>query len=222
MGNKGGQGRRKGKKAKFADLTTYTTQKGMTIKLIALSQIMIEMMRGAAVTEFREAGEPIATPTYEAKTVAGDIEELPLDEKSLEVKGDEEETKRRTDAWAAHEDALERLMAAQRKRVLTYHFGNGIDIEIPGSWEVWMKKYGIEVPEDPEERMTCYIMTSVLPSQDEMWDVTIRLTALANNADLTPEMLAAAEATFRNKVRTEVRDGDTSEQSEAQEESVVV
>ncbi len=202
MGGKKGQKRRQGKKEKLADLSTYTTKNGMTIKLIPVSQMMVEMMRGAVVVEFREAEEPIATPKYEATTVAGDVEKLPLDEKSLKVPGNEEETKRRTEAWEAHEDALTRLRAEQRARVLGYQFSNGIDVEIPDSWEVWMKKYGIEIPEDPEDRKTLYIMTKVLPSPEEMWDVTIRLTALGNKAQFTQEMLEAAEATFRDSVRT--------------------
>jgi len=198
MGSKAGQKRRGKKKVKGVDLTTYTTQKGLTIKLMPVNRLTIQMIRSGVRAEFREAGEPIATPTYEAKTVADDVEELPLDAKSLEVPGDEEETKRRTEVWAAHQDALTRLGEEEQNRVTRYQLIEGVDVEVPDGFDAKMEKYGIEVPEDPDDRRLLYIMTTALTTMQEVFDVTIRLMALTNRAELTQEMLEAAEATFRS------------------------
>lgn len=209
MGDKAGQ-KRRGKKEKAkkveqvkgVDLTTYTTERGMVIKLLPTSQMMLGLIRIGVRTEFLEAEEPIDVPTYTAKTVAGDEEEMPLNEKSLEVKGDEEETTRRTEAWAAHQDALQRMWREERKRTMRYQFSEGIDVgEIPDTWDATMKKLGVEVPEGPDDRKALYIMVTALPSPAEWADVTIRLTALANQVTLSKEMLEAAEATFRDSLR---------------------
>lgn len=203
MGNKAGQARR-GKKTvttNSVDLTTYTTERGMTIELLPTSQLLLSMIRGGVRREFLDAKEPIDVPTYSSKTVAGDVQKFPLDEKSLEVKGDAEETERRKAAWAAHQDAIQRMWAEERRRVMRYQFSEGIVAEIPDTWDARMKKLGVEVPEDPDERKVFYIMTELLPTMPEMMDVVIRLTALANRATLSQEMLEAAEATFRSSLR---------------------
>lgn len=200
MGNKGGQ-KRRGKKEKAVDLTTYTTARGVVIKLLPTSQMLLGLIRIGVRKEFLDAEELIDVPTYSVTTVSGEVQEMPLNEKSLEVKGDEEETKRRSDAWAAHENALERMWAEERKRTMLYQFTEGIDVEVPGDWDARMKKLGVEVPEDPAERKALYVMITLLPTMKEMADVTIRLTALANQATLTQEMLEAAEATFRAALR---------------------
>ena len=202
MGSKAGQKRRgKKKQAKGVDLTTYTTARGMTIKLLPTSQMMLAMIRGGVRKEFLKAKEPISVPTYSSKTIAGEVQEFPLDEKSLEVKGDAEETARRTGAWTAHQAALERMWTEERRRVMRYQFSEGIEVEIPDNWDARMEKLGVEIPEDPDDRKVLYIMTAVLPTMPEMADVVIRLTALANQAVLSQEMLEAAEATFRDSLR---------------------
>ncbi len=202
MGSKAGQARRgKKKAAKGVDLTTYTTRKGVVLNLLPVSQLKIQMIRGAVRDKFREAGEPIAVPTYSSTTVAGEVQEFPLDEKSLEVPGDAEETARRIELWTAHENAMERLRREQNNRATKEQFAKGIDIEVPDAWDAEMESLDIEIPEDPTERKFIYIVTEVLPTPDEWADVVIRLTAIANSATLTKEMLEAAEATFRNSLR---------------------
>ena len=100
--------------------------------------------------------------------------------------------------WAAHTDALERLGEEEQSRVTKYQLTEGVDIKVADGFDARMQKYGIEVPEDPDDRRLLYIMTTALTTMQEVFDVTIRLMALTNRAELTREMLEAAEATFRS------------------------
>ena len=151
MGKKAGQRRRMAPQQR-PNLTLYKTESGETIRVKPVSNLAITMIRLKVRDEFREAGEPVDVPTYSAETVAGDVQTFDLDEASIEVPDDAEETARRKALWDAHQDATYRMAAEQNKRLVRYVYSEGVLTEVPDGWVEEMREYGVPIPDSPKEQ----------------------------------------------------------------------
>ena len=220
MGKKAGQ-RRRSMPQQRPNLTLYETESGETIRVKPVSNLAITMIRLRVRDEFREDGEPIDVPTYSTETVAGDVQTFDLDEASIEVPDDAEETARRKALWDAYQDATYRMMAEANKRVLKYVYSEGVLAEVPDGWVEEMREYGIPIPDSPKEQKTYYVMLRLAPTQREQLALSARIVRLSVQGRVDDTLLEAAEATFRSGLGADVREGDSGSETDDSAESVV-
>ena len=76
----------------------YMTEKGVELTLKELSPALIQRVVSEVAIRARADGEPIDVPTFQLKTVAGEIQEFQLTDKNLEPQ-DPDEALRRQLSW---------------------------------------------------------------------------------------------------------------------------
>jgi len=165
----------------------FVTSTGVEITLKNISPALMAMVRTSV--EFPKR------PTYEAKTVAGDIEVHEHDETTLETDEDRE-------AWDRY---LVEFMQAEQERALRVGnalFKRGIDyeaLELPEDdrWIKEQKELGVKVPKDPLERKRHWLETEAFTTEDDIRQLSLRLMALSGTPE---EVIAAVERSFRGEV----------------------
>lgn len=191
------------------DNHVYEARTGWDVPLKPFSATKIIRAEMGVEQDFRDAGEPIDTPTYDVPTAGGGVQTYDLAEDAIKIPDDPEETARRQEAWDAHQDALKRLNAAQfdvtKKIVL-----RSIDLELPedDAWVKEQEELHIRIPEEPLERWMHWIDTEVLLPQDVIDMIALILDISATG--LVPrEDVEAAKRKFRGPLleRSE-RSGD--------------
>lgn len=163
------------------DEKRYTTERGIEIAICPIPLLLDEVRKA------QEAKIP-PHPTYEAKTAAGEIEIHPHNETTLET--DEEWT-----MWREYQEAKSKAADSMNDAIWRAVKLKAIRVEVPGDngWIEDQKALGLTVPEEPRERRLHYIQTEVIGGVRDI----IRITAIANGADLDEGALAAAEDSFR-------------------------
>ena len=168
----------------------FVTATGVELTLKRISPLLLGKITASV--------EMPSRPTYEAQTVAGEIETHEHNETTLET--DEDRA-----AWQKY--LIDSALAQQEvnTRVTLLLFRRGIDyeaLELPED-EHWIEEQealGVEVPTDPLERKIHYMETEAFTSRDEIKRLTVRLMAMT---DVPEEVLAAAERSFRDPMEGE-------------------
>lgn len=181
----------------------FFREDGQKVYIQSISMVELEKSEEGIRKEFLERGEPIEPPTYTVKTVGKGSVELPMDETNLEVEGDEEETKKRKEAWFKHVQALARM------KIETGQIANEIILEgvlVPEGEpsEEWIRKRRrrhIEIPEDPDELLMLYKMTEILKTPHDLLEAEKHIMILSSSGSLKPEDLAAAEESFQSALQ---------------------
>lgn len=141
-------------------LREYTTEQDVLLKLKPVRMVTTQTAVAIVEQEWRDRGEPIDAPTYQIKTVAGEIEEHELTEELLadESAWTPEEMRTNRAKWSEHRKALARLQEAQAEKQMKVMIGLGIDCEVPDDgWEDELAYAGITVPDNPIDRKFYYI-----------------------------------------------------------------
>ena len=183
------------------DPAHFETSEGVKVRLKPVSQMLLAKIRLGYQKRFREAGEPIDTPTRIAKTVAGEEVELTLDADSLEIPGKPEETAENERLWAEHQAALERLNLVLQEELMSCVLARGVELTEREGWESEQERFGVEIPEDPIDRKIHYITTELVQTPRDMANLYMAIIRLSNRGAVDEEALEAAEATFRDSVR---------------------
>ncbi len=159
----------------------YITERGVTIGVCPIPLLLEEIRKS------QQAKIP-PVPTYKAKTVGGGVEVHKHDEKSLRT--DEEKA-----AWAEYEMARAKVEDETSDIIWRAVRLKAIKVTLPESddWILDQLDLGLTVPEDARERRLHYIQTEVIGGMRDI----IKITGIANGSDLTDEVLAAAEDSFR-------------------------
>lgn len=178
-------------------MPTFKTVEGIEVEYGPISLAELEMAEKAIEREYRERGEPIDPPTYEVEVAGGG-----------KVKHFHDENSDKDDAaqaeWLLHKDALNRMQGDQTA-VRSQMIFEGIKVQLPED-DAWMrrqKKYRIPIPEDPEERLTHYIMTVIFKAPSDVMDISMEIMRLSAKGLVPREAIDAAEATFRRKLERE-------------------
>jgi multidrug efflux pump subunit AcrA (membrane-fusion protein) len=181
----------------------FETEDGRILTLTPVNPALIEMRAARVEREFEQRGEPIHPPTYQAKMLGGEIQEMPLsDDLLIAPGGNEEETQRRQAAWARYQDALERLEEAKAEQRLAAQLALGVDCDYPQDG-FWVDKFrwitGEDPPTDPLSRKAVYLIHTLQPS--DLQRINAQLAALTAGKVVTREDVDA----FQNGLTTALR-----------------
>ena len=172
----------------------FVTSTGVEITLKSISPVLMAKVRTSV--EFPKR------PTYEAKTITGDIEVHEHDETTLETDGDRE-------AWQRYLVEFMQAEQEQARRVGNALFKRGIDYEVlelpeDDRWIKEQKELGVKVPKDPLERKRHWLETEAFTTEVEIQRLSLRLMAMSG---VSEEVLEAAERSFRGEVGRDATSG---------------
>jgi hypothetical protein len=163
----------------------YETGRGYKLELQAVSPFELEEIK-ATVPE-------VLPPTYEAKIAGGGIQTHYHDADSLKT---EEE-------HAAWDDYLARKRTAdaeRTKRVTLAMIEDGIaNLPQPTeAWEAKRRKRGLEVPDDPDEKMLKFLESEILGSLQDF--MALQTNIMRAGGDVAEETISQIESSFRDLV----------------------
>lgn len=178
----------------------YITLSGLEVPIKPISPTKLMKAEIGVEKTFKDRGEPIDTPTYDVETAGGGKETFDLDEDSILIPDDEEETTKRQADWDAHQDALKRLKKEQYDVTRTIVL-KAIDLQLPED-ETWIKEQKelyIEVPDKPHERWYHWLETEILHPTDII-NLIAQILVLSATGIMPEEDVDAAVALFRRDV----------------------
>lgn len=169
----------------------YTTERGKVIGIIPIPLLLDKV----------QAAHPMPKrPTYTETLAGGGTQDVEI--------GDSDATAWAAsdpDGWAEHATKWEAYQVAVAERADKVNdaiwkaiLRKSITVEMPedDEWIEDQRDLGIEVPDDPKELKAHYIWTECIGGTRDI----IRITALANGADLTEEALHIAEESFLSQL----------------------
>lgn len=182
---------------------SFTTTAGVVVHCRPINDKLRRKALAVIEKAYRDRGEPIDPPTYTVHLVGGD-EHMPHDETTLVVDGDEAQTQANQVAWKKYLEARGRLGAEQRDKSNAIQLLDGLDFEMPtdGGWiERQKRRYGVEVPTDPDEQRLHYIETELLITASDLMDAVQTITTLSLAGTVEEEAVREEMASFRRKVQ---------------------
>jgi len=178
----------------------YTALSGIKIPILPISPTKIMKAEQGVEKAFRNKGEPIDTPIYKVETAGGGFEEFDLDEDSIHLPDDPEETAKRQKDWDLYRDAIKRLKREQFDitRIIVL---DAIDLPLPKdeSWIKEQEKLYIEVPKDPRKRWMHWLETEILHPNDIV-ELVAEILILSSTGIISEEDVKAAVGLFRSTV----------------------
>lgn len=150
-------------------LNTYVTTTGLSLRLKPVRMVVYAKKDIEIRNEFIERGEQIEPPTYSITTAGGEVYTYPLTEALLEVPGDDNQTYQNKLAWAAHLDALQRLVATQAEQRIITMLAMGVrEFEVPPleEWQDELEFMGYEMPDNPLLQKAYYLIYFELNEMD--------------------------------------------------------
>lgn len=188
----------------MTDNKTYTTESGYTLHLKPVREPLVRARLRALEAEYRLAHPEINVPTYRAVTIAGDAQEIELDEKSLEDPGDPIATKINTARWNKHLAAKkEWAEIAVEQEYLTWLM-LGVECELPEGWEAEIEAVGVNLPADPAQRKALWLhyMVLAVPEQQLLLN---DLRVLSLGSVISDDQVASFRSGARSAVAREAR-----------------
>ena len=169
----------------------YTTERGVTVGVIPIPLLL---------DEIRKAHEGPPRPTYTEHLAGGATQEVEISD--LDAARWREKD---PDSWAEHAKTWDAYIqerdANQEKlndRLWQAVMLRALVVELPED-DGWIQDHellGLTVPKTQRERRIHYIRTEVVGGMRD----TLKLTAMANGADMSEEALSLAEASFRHSL----------------------
>lgn len=189
----------------------FITVSGLKVRVEAVSYELIQMATDAIERQFRDANEPIDVPTYEVETAGGSTETHPhevvyqrdkdgllvLDEnKERIVVSSTLETEEDRAAWALYDDAISR-MNARKTAVETELIIDGVVVDEQPEWIAKRNKFGIPIPDDPEERRLHFLSTEILKCPEDYVRAIGAVQLLSLSGIVPPEEIESLMDSFR-------------------------
>ena len=169
---------------------TFTTTEGAVIRVHAVSQLQLQLVSQGVEKRLRAEGLALDPPTYEVKTADGRTERVPHDAESVQT--DEEKA-----AWAAYMAAKARLQRESHEATTKLLLLRGLDIPpAPPGWDAEQVAFGIELPDDLNERRLVYLQVEILRTPEDILNAIMTIMR-ASVTGTDPSMLEAVEASFR-------------------------
>jgi hypothetical protein len=165
---------------------TYTTAGGKTLNLSPVQPLQAQMVRDAEYkAAIKKHGEPVK-PTY--KTEADEV----FEHDPTTLTTDEEKA-----AWLEYKRIEAAIDAQVSEKMLRFFLYHGVDIDPDGDkkWQAEQEYFGLEVPNDPIERKVHYIQSELIFAASDIQGITTKLLEMAG---VRPEVVEAAQATFRS------------------------
>jgi uncharacterized membrane-anchored protein YhcB (DUF1043 family) len=193
---------------------TFTTVGGLVLEYEPVSPLAVEYSERGTRKKYKEAGEPVAPPTYETELAGGGTQTFEHDEKSV-VGIPEAEA-----LWTKHVEALQRLNAEitdNRNQMLLA----SVHVELPEdvAWMRRQKRRNIELPEKPDDETDLdlmdeyqeklrihYLTTELLKTVEDLYGMVDRIMTASLRGAVSEEQIEAASASFRNTQRNAKRE----------------
>lgn len=183
----------------------FTAEDGTEIELLAIRPFEMAMISDALRKKY-----PIpAVPTYEVETIGGGKELREHDETTVTT--DEEKA-----AWkryvATKAEAEGKINQEMNDYILAAGTHTRITVDPDAPWTKIQRKFGITIPDDPEDLRVHYLKTRVL----NVDDINELLSRIMAKTGIKSDMVETAKNSFRGTVRRQRREagrltGDTSE-----------
>lgn len=182
-----------------------TTSRGHTVRVLGISPLLMH--------EVFTANEMPDPPTYTVTTVTGDTEVHALDADVLD-------TDERKAQWEAYQAAQRRAGAARNGMLLDLFLAEGIEVETPddealAGWKKRMARYGVPVPDDPEDVRLAWIKREVIGSTDDLLAIQ---SAVMEKTGIGPNTMRRAEAMFRREMGRATAGDDGTEAGQMEHE----
>lgn len=166
---------------KFVIPDTYTTEKGVKLKLKAVEAMKIKMIQDSCQLPEH--------PTYTVTTPAGRTQTFKLDEVSAKA-NPQDEARYRT-----YLEDLEKTLQDQNLRVTRAIMFYGTELVTPlpdDGWDEMQMLNGIDVPKHPEMKRAHYLVTELSNK-----DLQVLLRLIMSKSGVTEEEVSHAEGMFR-------------------------
>ena len=190
--------------AKEVKTEKFHASTGHDFTIVSVPSYFFKQISLSLEEEFEREGKSIKVPTYEIKTVAGDVEIHDLDPESLEHPEDPEETERRKEAWTAYQRNLVEFKSEESDRLADASLYYGVDLRddeeyTSGNWVKPLKRFGLEVPEDEVERKLFYLKNFCF-NQADIIMLIARIQFLSLSGVVDQKAIEAAEDFFRGQM----------------------
>lgn len=173
---------------------SFVNSRGDVIHILPVQYDRIVRIERGVERRFRERGEAIDPPTYEAELPGGEKEVIAWDEVAIEKDGTPEDK----EVWAIYQATLARMKAEQVSLTTRYVLLKGIDSEDPPQEWIDESQYlGLDLPEDPRDLKLDYIVSEKLPTAQDVSTAIGKSITLGLLGVVDEEGLEAMEATFQ-------------------------
>ena len=195
----------------------HICEDGTKLTLLPVRMVALQTAVAAVEGEFRARGKKIDPPTYEIKTISGEIEVHELTEEDITADDDgfwePRELRRHKTAWREHKAALNEMEKAQAEREFKALFTLGIDHDAPedDDWTRELAFLGISIPkpeDDPYgfERKFCYLWYVVLSATDKAMLQT-KLMMLSAGGSVSEDQMARFQDIIQPAMEKQIRQG---------------
>lgn len=191
----------------------YTTNRGYRVKVRPLSGILLNKVENTIRARYEKEGRRLDAPTYVFETAGGDAEEEVYTEESIKEAPEEDQK-----AWAEYLENTNELTTEIFEKQIELEILESFELldEIDDSWIRRQQRFGVEVPEDPDDRRVHFFETVVMDHFDRV-QMHTRVQLLTAVGSVDDELVKAAEASFR-RAMAEGRRTLTAQLEAAQEE----
>jgi hypothetical protein len=171
----------------------YTTNRGYKIKIRPLSGILLNKVENSIRKRYEDEGRRLEPPTFTFKTAGGDEEEETYTEETIKDAPEEDQK-----AWAEYLEDTNELTTEIFDKQIELEILESFELvdEVDDSWVRRQERFGIEVPEDPDDRRIHFFETIVMDHFDRVQAHT-RVQILTAVGSVDDELIRAAEASFR-------------------------
>jgi len=172
----------------------YTTERGIKIGIMPIPLLL---------DKIREAHGGPAVPTYTEKTAGGDQEvELDADMMDAAKEHNPEWYEEHEEAWAAYLEERAVSDKALNDRIWNAVQLKSVRVDMPkdGSWAEEQAFLGLDVPEGAIERRIYYVETEIVGGPIDI----LNIMAMASGGEVSEEVLAQAEDSFRGLLQKEI------------------
>ncbi len=173
----------------------FTAENGTAIELLAIRPFEMAM-----VTEALRKKYPIpAIPTYEVETIGGGKELREHDETTATDDADKALWKRYLANKAEAEGKINQEM---NDYILAAGTHTQFTVDLDAPWTKIQRKFGVIIPDDPEDLRVHYLKTRVL----NVDDINELLTRIMSKTGIKADMVETAKDSFRGTVRRQRRE----------------
>lgn len=176
---------------------------GRTYPIVSISITDLNLCEIGIKADYKARGEPIEPPEVQVEIAGGGTIPYQLTAQTLEIPGNEDETKRRKELWAKHAEAVERMEIeiTQAKNIIIL---DGLSVELPVD-DAWMRRRerrGLHIPQevkgDPDALLEYYKKHEIIKTIGDFIRVQKEVMLISSSGALTREKLdAASDAYFR-------------------------
>lgn len=182
----------------------FTTQDGVEIELLPISQFEIQ-----AVADALKEQHPVPpVPTYEVTTIGGGKE-------FHQHTADTLDTPESKAQWKEYDTKKTLAENAINLAINDYLFMAGLQYVMPtndGAWMKLQKRFGVKIPDDPDDLKLHYLKTRLL-SPDDLSNL---LPRLMSKTGVDPKLVETAKNSFRRSVRRQGRQENRSVDAETE------